>query len=423
MEELHQPGKEQMEPEAGQAHQQQGDLLLQATPGPHPSLSVFARRLSPEKRAVDESWLQQVLATAEGGEMLKRVIAPHSTDHNEREALHVLGIEKSVPNIGSIDVLYVTGSGRPVLVETKLARNPQKRREVIAQVAEYALGLRSLAANDLVTDAEADEELSELIPAIEANLAAGKIDLVVVGDEIDYRALALGHYLINSDPTNQMSIWFVEIGIYQADALGNQWILVPSLRQASVAEVRQTIAVSVRVESERTADVEVKVEQAQPEPERTPKRGPKLTEDQLIQGIRQARGSKAAEAARKLLEKAHDLNMHIGMRPKSASIRLIAPNNTSVKLTVFVMTLEGTFYVGWLDRWSESAGLPEALAERYYQRLSGVFQRSPEGLAAQPDAGIPLEEVANNLEEVLTIFETTVKEMRQAAPEVRPAED
>jgi hypothetical protein len=42
---------------------------------------------------------------------------------------------------GSIDVVYVTPDGRPVIVEAKLWRNPEARRKVLAQILDYARDL------------------------------------------------------------------------------------------------------------------------------------------------------------------------------------------------------------------------------------------------------------------------------------------
>lgn len=42
---------------------------------------------------------------------------------------------------GIADLFMVDGEGLPVLVEVKLARNPQSRREVLAQVFDYAATL------------------------------------------------------------------------------------------------------------------------------------------------------------------------------------------------------------------------------------------------------------------------------------------
>jgi RecB family endonuclease NucS len=48
-----------------------------------------------------------------------------------------------------VDLLGVTRSGRLVIVECKLWRNPQARREVVAQIVEYAALLRRWSFSDL----------------------------------------------------------------------------------------------------------------------------------------------------------------------------------------------------------------------------------------------------------------------------------
>ena len=40
--------------------------------------------------------------------------------------------------VGSVDVVYITPSGRPVIVEAKLWRNPDARRKVVGQILDYA---------------------------------------------------------------------------------------------------------------------------------------------------------------------------------------------------------------------------------------------------------------------------------------------
>src|SRR5215468_2601045 len=40
--------------------------------------------------------------------------------------------------VGSVDVVYITANGRPVIVEAKLWRNPEARRRVIGQILDYA---------------------------------------------------------------------------------------------------------------------------------------------------------------------------------------------------------------------------------------------------------------------------------------------
>ena len=54
-----------------------------------------------------------------------------------------------VTSAGSIDNLMVTPTGLPVLVECKLWRNPEARREVVGQILDYATDLRRWSSSDL----------------------------------------------------------------------------------------------------------------------------------------------------------------------------------------------------------------------------------------------------------------------------------
>jgi hypothetical protein len=50
---------------------------------------------------------------------------------------------------GAIDNLLITPSGLPVLVECKLWRNPEGRREVVGQILDYAKELTRWSSSDL----------------------------------------------------------------------------------------------------------------------------------------------------------------------------------------------------------------------------------------------------------------------------------
>ncbi len=117
---------------------EQGRFLFSASRGPEPMVTRFAHRCTGERGAATERWLQSVLEKEAA--ILRDVIAPVSRDHREDEPWYCLGREKGVPNIGAIDVLYVTGSGRPIIVETKLIRNPENG--LICEFTERGSSLR-----------------------------------------------------------------------------------------------------------------------------------------------------------------------------------------------------------------------------------------------------------------------------------------
>lgn len=114
---------------------------------------------------------------------------------------------------GPADIVFVTPTGQVVLVETKLWRNPQARREVVGQILDYARQLTTWtyevfdqkAALAARSDGkhllnclrkrypEADE--TAFIDGVGRSLATGDFLLLIVGDGIRYGAEALVTFL------------------------------------------------------------------------------------------------------------------------------------------------------------------------------------------------------------------------------------
>lgn len=95
---------------------------------------------------------------------------------------------------GIADLFYVDGEGLPVLVEVKLARNPQSRREVIAQVFDYAASLAERTVDEVDSDVSGavEKALREFSDdegqfkvrwqGLGANLRAGSVRVIVAVD-------------------------------------------------------------------------------------------------------------------------------------------------------------------------------------------------------------------------------------------------
>ncbi|WP_203546903.1 hypothetical protein [Mesorhizobium sp. AA22] len=108
--------------------------------------SFFKRsRLHAGEGAHDEEWLQLLLFESPELVILDRMDA---------DAGNFVPIVRELPltregGVVFLDILGVSRTGRLVLIECKLWRNPQARREVIAQTLEYAALTRGLTYGDL----------------------------------------------------------------------------------------------------------------------------------------------------------------------------------------------------------------------------------------------------------------------------------
>ena len=114
---------------------------------------------------------------------------------------------------GPIDNVLVTASGLPVLVECKLWRNPEGRREVVGQLLDYAKELSRWTASDLQREvarrvggdgnpilrllADAGRAVDEIAfnDALTHNLRRGRFLLLIVGDGIREGVEAIAEYL------------------------------------------------------------------------------------------------------------------------------------------------------------------------------------------------------------------------------------
>ena len=74
-------------------------------------------------------------------------------------------IGRQVPTAaGPVDLLFMSKHGRLVLVETKLHKNPEARRQVIAQVLDYAAHLHEFSIERITSVAEEHWKANQTVP-------------------------------------------------------------------------------------------------------------------------------------------------------------------------------------------------------------------------------------------------------------------
>ena len=99
---------------------------------------------------VDGDWRQAPIRPFVNEHALHKMIAdaPDILPLSGSPDLTVLGSEVALGS-GSADILAVESSGRPAIIEVKLARNAEARRTIVAQVLDYAASFQGYATEDL----------------------------------------------------------------------------------------------------------------------------------------------------------------------------------------------------------------------------------------------------------------------------------
>jgi hypothetical protein len=223
------------------------DRLYSMADGEYTARDAYARK-SARDLALDEDWLQSAIQANP-----ELVLGPcRSYELIDDEPWYVWKREYSMPEVGSIDILLVSASGRIGIVETKMDYNPEKRRSVIAQALDYLLALKTIDPDDLPTLPTATGMArAPTMDDVERHLADGDFLLVVAGDRIDSRVARLSRGILGDNLVHPWDLALVEIALFERTAGGaGERLLVPSL--VGVVEHQTRHVVRVRVDEDTT---------------------------------------------------------------------------------------------------------------------------------------------------------------------------
>ncbi len=281
---------------------------------------------------IDEYWLQNILAQAPD-------LLPVSTV-DERVLPPLLSLGMEIPTLaGPIDNLFLSKNGHLVVVETKLWRNPDARRKVVAQILDYATHLRSWNYSKLeklwagnrrqpeepveaprslweaVRPADAEEK--EWIDLVNDNLSKGRMTLLVVGDGIQSQIEHLAE-IVSGQPGFLFRLALIELQLYQLNE--GQILVLPSTIARTKEIERAVVRVIYTQEVAPTVSVDVDV----PKPP-----GPSgvLSEEDYLTALRSKGpdGQKSATVAEHIIELLKNTDLKLNWTPAGFTIKLLDP--------------------------------------------------------------------------------------------------
>jgi hypothetical protein len=210
--------------------------------------------LSIKENLFQENWLQELLFKHPSILPLGEIDVGYSP---------AISIGREIANI---DNLFISPNGLITIVETKLWRNPEAHRTVVAQILDYAKTLSTWDYSKLDEAVKTDlgrrlgkpKSIYELVktkkPSLEMNeiefkqrvedgLNDAKFALLVVGDKIYPAATQLAE-VIQSAPHLQFTLGFVELRCYKLEK-DMDWPLVVIPR--IVAKTKETTRAVIKV--------------------------------------------------------------------------------------------------------------------------------------------------------------------------------
>jgi hypothetical protein len=203
--------------------------------------------LSGAGKRIDERFLQKLI------ERTPSVLPLAEIDATFSNPVHICR-EFSTP-AGQIDNVLVTSSGHLVIVECKLWRNPEARREVIGQILDYAKELARFTSADLQREVNrrlgtSGDVVFDLVDqsfpgtdqiafndALTRNLRKGRFMLLVVGDGIREGVESIAEYVAEHSGLH-FTLGLVELPVFE---LPNGELLVNPRIVANTTLIRRTV--------------------------------------------------------------------------------------------------------------------------------------------------------------------------------------
>ncbi len=400
----------------------------------HDGSQTQPKRVSFTERSLQEGWLQElirknpeVLPVAE----IEPAFAPPVP----------VGIEVET-SVGPIDNMFLSPQGYLTIVETKLWRNPEARREVVGQIIDYAKEVSHWTFDDLENRvrgynqqyrgsdkglidtlrlAEDVEETEEqfIIDAVSRNLKQGRFLLLIVGDGIRESVEEIVDFL-QQNPQLLFTLALVELQVHELDINGTQsFLIVPQ----TLARTREITRAVVKVEDKAAEIVRVvgidngaKTNKKKPKPRRT------LTAEDFFDTLRRHAGKEDVEFAQRIYDDMNTLPYTTDWVTAGFMVYLPDPGGSGKRLTLLGIKREGVVFIGWgwLRDQLRALELPGDIALDFAKDYTDLFRLGvrPENINDM-NSKVPLSELRNKYKEFTSILQRTVDRIIHASNQAK----
>jgi hypothetical protein len=277
------------------------------------SLSRISMRHDPANQTYQERFLQEVVHRWPN-------ILPVCDFYPNVTSLCSLGMEIPVfigGTEGFIDNLLVTDDGHLVIVETKLWRNPELMRDVIAQTLQYGMAITQISLDEFESRLRRGDPkgnrlgLDETVVQRAYKLLQGKADdfenafdqlrrdgdilLLVVADAVRASVERLVGWMNTYGGYTPYKLGLVELALYDLPNAGR--VIVPKTLLQTREASRHVVTISLQGISKESVSVTVSAPSQPTEKRKIAAASNPLTEEQLIEQIRAKNPPEIAQLA------------------------------------------------------------------------------------------------------------------------------
>ena len=388
-------------------------------------------RLRHGEHGRSERWLQELLFKHPS-------LVPAEAFEPNFTRMRPLAMEVPTPR-GRLDLLFINDTGHLTLVETKLWRNPEARRTVVAQIVDYAEcfaswtydelreavvkargvagGVRDPLIEAVCSDPD-DFDESKFIDSVSRNLRLGRFVLLIIGDGIREGVEQLAEFL-NQTPQLQFRLGLIELAMYRLNDDAKSMFVQPRL----LAKTREVTRAIVEINYSHKPDVKVQVPNQSPETKSATGRSV-ITEAEFLEELQAASPPEVASFIRWVFEQAVARDLKLRWATNGPFIEY-EHEDTGDRFTFGKLNKVGTFATtGHLSSQCPKHGLSPAIYEAYLNTVAAFFNgaerkrlNSPKHswvtvcIDNSPKKGLPLVELAKHGKAWFTAIDRAVEKI------------
>ena len=331
-----------------------------------------------EQKLYDEGWIQNLIH-----------YNPSMLPVRELEPaffpLYAVCRELKTP-AGYLDNLFVSENGSLTLVECKLWRNPEARREVVGQALDYAKEFAGWQYEDLAnaiqettgisgnhlfdTVAKQVEDLDEanFVDAVSRNLSRGRFLILIVGDGIREGVENISNFL-QKHAGLDFTFGLVELGVFKIPA-SEQYIIQPRILARTYTIERSVI----RIE-ERPGRIDTIVEDTENKQVSYKSNGRRtnISEEQFYEDIAANSSKEVAEELKFFADRLSALDIVPGFGASSLNLRWSPDGNLKFNFgSIAKSMIVDTSIVNWvLNKLGKIS-----IGHEYQQKISNIIPDS-----------------------------------------------
>lgn len=374
-------------------------------------------------RAYNEAWLQELIRKHPN-------ILPTSEIEPVFFPLVPIGCEVTITT-GSIDNLYISHRGYLVLAETKLWKNPQAKREVVAQTIEYGSSIAKWDYSRLDEVVRAYTKKYEhkeysLIDWVEhrcgpveggheyfeetvyKNLSLGRFLTIIVGDKIRPSIVEMLEHA-NKTPHLANDVVLIELHCYRNPNQKANWPLfvIPSIVAQTQIVERSIVEISVS----QTGITDIKSKQVKEDSKGKGRKRGTLTEEAFWDRLKSE--SPASYDEMKCLIDYYRKLDGIDIYPAESSIVVkLGIQNTGFQASLFIADIRATLQI-WPNTVGdqlEKAGFDRNLVKDYREKIRGICRMGKN----RKEFGRPISNV--NIKDFISAVDEFIQKLQAADP-------